>query len=109
YPCSARRVRAVRRRWQAPRRSLPRTYEPRLGPPLVQAFATSWGLSEPLTRRWWQALCEARWSEAVVFREAVIHFIPERDGARDIVHTTCSPHGLVSVLEALVEEGVLSR
>src|SRR5262245_25272776 len=100
----------MRRRWQTPRNSLQGArYQPGNGPPLLVALGQSWGLAEHQQRAWWKALCAAQWSQAVAFREAVIAFSPEREGAREVVHTTCNPHAVVTILEALVEEGVLWR
>jgi len=97
------------RRWMQPRTSTPRTYEAKLGPPIVQAFSKTWGLDESLARHWWRALCESQWSEAVAWREAVIHFSPAQQAAREFVETTCSPSSLVALLELLVQEKVLYR
>src|SRR5215471_15885687 len=100
----------MRRRWQAPRNSLAGSrYQPQNGPPLLVALAQSWGLPAPQQWAWWRALCTAQWPEAVAFREAVIAFTPEHEDARAFVHTTCSPRGLVKVLELLVREGLLFR
>src|SRR5262245_30460433 len=100
----------MRRRWGQPRNSLQGSrYQAKNGPPLLVALGTSWGLPESQQGALWRALCRAQWSEAVAFREAVIAFAPEREQAHTVVHTTCSPRGLVTVLEALVGEGLLFR
>src|SRR5262245_52418887 len=100
----------MRRRWQRPRNSTRGSrYEPRLGPPLLQAFAQSWGLPEPLVRHWWRALCDAQWSEAAQWRERVIALTPQDACARGFVEVDCSPRVLVGLLELLVREGTLAR
>src|SRR5262245_33393033 len=97
-------------RGRTPRNSLAGSrYEPKNGPPILVAFARSWGLPEPLTQHWWRALCAARWSQARQWREQVIAFTPESEEARTFVEGDCSPRVLVQVLENLVAEGTLLR
>ena len=100
----------MRRRFLKPRNSLTGArYEPKYGPPLLTALLESWGCQGGERLALWRALCDARWSLAAQWREALIHFTPERQDARLFVEADCHPAALVAVLEGLVHEGVLPR
>ena len=42
--------------------------------PLVRMLAQYWGLEERTARRWWQAVCRARWSAVQEWRRSVYLF-----------------------------------
>jgi hypothetical protein len=81
-----------------------------LGPPILMTLTTSWGLADHETYGLWRALCHARWSTSVQFREQLIAFYPTTDDAtRTFLHEACHPPRLMAVCEALVQEGYLTR
>ena len=100
----------MRRRFLTPRNSpAGARYEPKYGPPLLTALLESWGCQGGERLALWRALCDAQWSLASQWREALIHFTPEQGDARLFVEGACLPAALVAVLEGLVKEGVLPR
>ena len=79
-------------------------------PPVFWQFARYWRLPERLTRLWWQALSQSRYSQPQALRQAWLLW----DGApiadpTSVVQRTCAPAEVVAVLEALVHEGRLTR
>ena len=58
------------RRWMQPRKSVPRSYAVKLGPPALQGLATWLGLPEHLVSAWWRGVCHASWSEVAAWRQA---------------------------------------
>jgi hypothetical protein len=100
----------MRKRWLRPRNSTAGAdFETRLGPPILQALGVSRAVPEHILRAWWRGLCEARWSEAVAWREAAIAWHPNAEGARQFWETQCSPQAVLHIVELLVQEGTLRR
>src|SRR5262245_2912703 len=100
----------MRRRWLRPRDSLKGSaYETRLGPPILQALGVARQVPEHLLRAWWRGLCEARWSEAVAWRERAIAWHPSAPDARQFWEEQCTPQAVLHVVELLVAEGTLRR
>ena len=71
------------------------------------------GLAPPLSRTRWRALERAQWSEAHAFRHSLLLFDARPrltpDAVVRFVDQVASPQRLIELLEALVQEGRLSR
>jgi hypothetical protein len=84
-------------------------------PPLWNVLTTFWGLSERQTRQSWTALYRASGARAAGWRQTLAHFEGQRPALRsrervwDFVYRNVMPATVVGVLEALIEEGLLSR
>jgi hypothetical protein len=79
-------------------------------PAVFWRFAAYWRLPAALTRLWWQALSQSRYTQPQALRQAGLLW--EGTSLADpaaVVHQTCAPVEVVAVLEALVHEGRLSR
>jgi hypothetical protein len=84
-------------------------------PPLWQVLAQFWGLSERQTRQGWRALYRARWARAADWRRVLVHFEGQHPSLRSpervfrFLAINVQPEVIVGVIEALIEEGLLSR
>jgi hypothetical protein len=86
----------MRRRWLKARNSTAGAdYEPKLGPPILQALGVSRAVPEHVLRAWWRGLCEARWTESVAWREAAIAWHPNAPDARQFWEAECSPRKIL--------------
>jgi hypothetical protein len=80
------------------------------GPAILKTMTESWGLAPHERYGLWRALAHATWSEAATFREQLIDFYPMSDAqTRAFVETQCHPAHLMTILEALVREGCMTR
>jgi hypothetical protein len=74
-----------------------------------------WGLSERQTRQTWAALSRARWTVAASWRLALCHFEGQAPALRSperVLHflaVNVRPQTVLGVLEALIQERLLSR
>jgi hypothetical protein len=94
------------RMWPAIRSAMP------VVPPVYTKLAAFWGLSADEARRVWFALKQAQGTDAVAFRQYLVFYDDNRAykaAAQHLLHTICAPKRLLAVLEALQEEGLLSR
>jgi hypothetical protein len=81
------------------------------------ALTRAWGISDREARRWWTALCHSTWSQAVSWRQALVHFDqqPRQPGPPVVeetiafVNATAPPRVVMEVLEGLVQERRLTR
>jgi hypothetical protein len=73
-------------------------------------FAAYWRLPAALTRAWWQALSQSRYTQPQALRQAWLLWegAPIADPA-SLVYGTCAPAEVCAVIEALVHEGTLPR
>jgi hypothetical protein len=84
-------------------------------PPLWQVLAAFWGLSERQTRQTWTALYRARWQVAAAWRMTLVHFEGQHPTLRSpervwrFLSVNVMPETIVSVIESLIAEQLLSR
>jgi hypothetical protein len=85
-------------------------YEGKAGPPLLQVLTEAWGLAPVERSALWKALCHACWTDTVALREQLIAFTPtDREAAHAFLATVFTPAAVVTCLERLVQEKVLTR
>jgi hypothetical protein len=84
-------------------------YALKLGPPILQGLAAAIRLPEHALKSFWTALCRSTWTESVAWREAASGWRPEAPGARRFWEEECSPARLLTLVERLTQEGVLTR
>jgi hypothetical protein len=87
--------------------------------PLIAMLVGYWDLDERTARRWWTAVCRARWSVVQEWRQRVVLFDqgiiapltdPQAvDAVARFLDTSAAPAQVMAILEALVGERVLSR
>jgi hypothetical protein len=84
-------------------------------PHLWRTFATFFGLSEAARAQWWTALNQAQtpkpvaWVRQLLFYDARPSWNHAPDAEQAYILRSMAPTVVVDALEALVEEGLLSR
>jgi hypothetical protein len=84
-----------------------------LAPRFWRCFAGYFGLDDGAMRRWWEALCASRMPLAETWRLAILTCdeieAPSRDAVRMFLLLKVPASDIITLIEALVDEGQLSK
>jgi len=83
-------------------------------PKIFAIFTEFWRLEPRMARGFWQALTEATWSRATSLRQSLLLYEAQGgqhhpDSGRHLMHQVCGPQQVMTIVEELHRERLLTR